>query len=68
MPDIPPDSLDSGKNYAEFLKLVRDKLPKGKSLSMALPASYWYLKGFHPVTQYEDYIVSKYHMLRFSAV
>jgi hypothetical protein len=25
---------------------------------MALPASYWYLKGFDPITQYEDYIVS----------
>ncbi|KAJ3557281.1 hypothetical protein NPX13_g9959 [Xylaria arbuscula] len=56
IPGVPPDRLDSGKNYAEFLKLVRNQLPKDKSISMALPASYWYLKGFHPVTQYEDYI------------
>jgi hypothetical protein len=40
------------------LKLVRDQLPEEKSMSMALPASYWYLKGFDPITQYEDYIVS----------
>ncbi|KAI0191619.1 hypothetical protein F4808DRAFT_476023 [Astrocystis sublimbata] len=56
IPGVPADSLDSGKNYAEFLKLVRAKLPKEKSMSMALPASYWYLKGFHPVTQFESSI------------
>ncbi|KAG8163304.1 hypothetical protein KVR01_006601 [Diaporthe batatas] len=56
IPGIGPDALDSGDNYAQFLKLVRQQLPKDKSISMALPASYWYLKGFDPVTQFEDYI------------
>ncbi|KAL3477790.1 glycoside hydrolase superfamily [Aspergillus californicus] len=56
IPDIDPDNLDSGENYAAFLKLVREQLPDDKSMSMALPASYWYLKGFDPVTQFEDYI------------
>ncbi|KFY95395.1 hypothetical protein V500_02787 [Pseudogymnoascus sp. VKM F-4518 (FW-2643)] len=46
IPYIPPAGPDDGKNYLEFLKLVRAKLPLGKSLSIAAPASYWYLKGF----------------------
>ncbi|KFZ19439.1 hypothetical protein V502_03643 [Pseudogymnoascus sp. VKM F-4520 (FW-2644)] len=46
IPDISPAGPDDGKNYLEFLKLVRAKLPLGKSLSIAAPASYWYLKGF----------------------
>ncbi|KAK3938836.1 glycoside hydrolase superfamily [Diplogelasinospora grovesii] len=53
IPTIPPDSLDSGKNYAAFLGLVRSHLPSDKSLSIAIPASYWYLKGFHPILQFE---------------
>ncbi|KAL4804670.1 glycoside hydrolase superfamily [Aspergillus unguis] len=56
IPGVEPDNLDSGENYAEFLKLVRSKLPDDKSISMALPASYWYLKGFDPVTQFEESI------------
>ncbi|KAL3462744.1 glycoside hydrolase superfamily [Aspergillus heterothallicus] len=56
IPGIDPDNLDSGENYAEFLKLVRSQLPSEKSMSMALPASYWYLKGFDPLTQFDDYI------------
>lgn len=42
----PPGQEDDGANYYEFLKLVRKKLPKDMSLSIATPASYWYLKGF----------------------
>jgi GH18 family chitinase len=60
IPGIDPDRLDSGENYAEFLKLVRSQLPSEKSMSMALPASYWYLKGFDPITQFDDYIVSNH--------
>ncbi|KAI9371712.1 hypothetical protein BJX61DRAFT_12353 [Aspergillus egyptiacus] len=56
IPGIEPDNLDSGENYAEFIKLVRNQLPSEKSVSMALPASYWYLKGFDPLTQFDDYI------------
>ncbi|OBT82848.1 hypothetical protein VE02_08437 [Pseudogymnoascus sp. 03VT05] len=56
---IPPGSKDDGKNYLEFLHMVRDALPSGKTLSIAAPASYWYLKGF-PIKEMApvlDYIV-----------
>ncbi|KAL4739555.1 glycoside hydrolase superfamily [Aspergillus similis] len=62
LPDINPDSPESGKNYAEFLKLVREQLPDDKSMSMALPASYWYLKGFDPVTQQDYYVYMTYDL------
>ncbi|KAG8623138.1 hypothetical protein KVT40_008114 [Elsinoe batatas] len=54
IPGIPPDSPDSGRNYAAFLRLVRNQLPREKSVSIAIPASHWYLRGFDPVTQFED--------------
>jgi chitinase len=41
-----PGSPSDGLNYLKFLKSVKSKLPSDKSLSIALPASYWYLKGF----------------------
>ncbi|KAF5002926.1 hypothetical protein FDECE_10481 [Fusarium decemcellulare] len=41
-----PGQRDDGENYFQFLKLVREKLPKDKSLSIATPASFWYLKSF----------------------
>lgn len=41
-----PGEEDDGENYLKFLKLVREKLPKGKSLSIATASSFWYLKGF----------------------
>ncbi|KAJ5662800.1 hypothetical protein N7507_003531 [Penicillium longicatenatum] len=56
IPGLDPDHLDSGENYAEFLKLVRAGLSEDKSISMALPASYWYLKAFDPITQFEESI------------
>lgn len=59
IPDIPADSKDSPKNYLEFLKLLRSKMPSDKTLSIAIPSSYWYLKLF-PITdiqQYVDYMV-----------
>jgi GH18 family chitinase len=54
-----PGQKDDGENYYQFLKLVREKLPKDKSLSIATPASFWYLKGF-PIKQMAgvlDYII-----------
>ena len=59
LPDLPPDSLDNGDNYLEFLKLVRRDLPKGKTLAIAAPASYWYLKGFPiaEIAKVVDYII-----------
>ncbi|KAL3454138.1 hypothetical protein BJX65DRAFT_301926 [Aspergillus insuetus] len=60
--DIPgsePGSPEDGPNYLEFLKLVRDGLPDDKSLSIAAPASYWYLRNFpiKDIAKVVDYIV-----------
>lgn len=41
-----PGSPTDGLNYLKFLKSVKGQLPSGKTLSIALPASYWYLRGF----------------------
>jgi chitinase len=41
-----PGSPSDGLNYLKFLKSVKGKMPSGKTVSIALPASYWYLKGF----------------------
>jgi chitinase len=55
---LPPSSPDEGSNYLEFLKLVRSKLPR-KSISIAAPASFWYLKAFpiEKISKVVDYIV-----------
>jgi chitinase len=36
-----PGSPQDGLNYYKFLQSVKNKLPSGKTLSIALPASYW---------------------------
>ncbi|KAF4508203.1 hypothetical protein G6O67_004613 [Ophiocordyceps sinensis] len=48
-----------GINYLRFLTVLRDKLGSDKSLSIAAPASYWYLKGFpiDKIAEVIDYIV-----------
>ncbi|POR31800.1 Chitinase [Tolypocladium paradoxum] len=62
-PDIPgippPDNPDEGTSYAMFLRILRSKLNSDKSLSIAAPASYWYLKQFpiRIIAQVVDYIV-----------
>lgn len=43
---IPPGDPEDGPNYLAFLKELRNVLPSGKSISIAAPASYWYLKAF----------------------
>src|SRR4051812_34590021 len=63
-PDIPglpagsPEDEDAD-NYLGFLRLVKSKLPAGKTLSIAAPASYWYLKQFpiKEISEVVDYIV-----------
>jgi GH18 family chitinase len=58
IPGIPPADPGDGANYLGFLVLLKNLL-SGKSLSIAAPASYWYLKGF-PIKQMApilDYIV-----------
>ncbi|KAK7753974.1 hypothetical protein SLS62_004073 [Diatrype stigma] len=59
IPNIPPGLDSDGENYLEMLKVVREKLPEGKSISIAAPASYWYLKSFpiDEIAQVVDYIV-----------
>ncbi|KAK6515917.1 hypothetical protein TWF281_004509 [Arthrobotrys megalospora] len=60
IPGIPPGGKNDGANYLKFLKMVRAILPAGKSLSIAAPASYWYLQGFHPLRDYApvlDYVI-----------
>ncbi|KAJ6118862.1 Killer toxin subunits alpha/beta 6 [Penicillium samsonianum] len=61
-----PGNEEDGENYLEFLKLVREKLPKGKSLSIATAASFWYLKGFPvkemaPVLDYFIHMTYDFH-------
>ncbi|KAL4820368.1 hypothetical protein BDW67DRAFT_172610 [Aspergillus spinulosporus] len=59
IPGTPPGLETDGPNYYKFLIVMRGQLAKGKSLSIAAPASYWYLKAF-PIAQMAkelDYIV-----------
>ncbi|KAH8430878.1 uncharacterized protein LDX57_008542 [Aspergillus melleus] len=61
-PDIPEifagDESD-GERYLQFLKLVREKLSDSKILTIAAPASFWYLKSFSiaEISKVVDYIV-----------
>ncbi|KAH8667088.1 hypothetical protein BX600DRAFT_412924 [Xylariales sp. PMI_506] len=59
IPGAPSGNKNDGANYLEFLKLVRAKLPSDKTLSIAVPASFWYLRGF-PISEISsvvDYVV-----------
>ncbi|OCK75262.1 glycoside hydrolase family 18 protein [Lepidopterella palustris CBS 459.81] len=58
IPGIPPGSMSDGSNYAAFLSVLRGLLPD-KSVSIAAPASYWYLKPFpiKEISQTVDYII-----------
>ncbi|KJX95243.1 hypothetical protein TI39_contig4126g00012 [Zymoseptoria brevis] len=60
IPGIPPASPENGRDYLEFLKIVRQLLPAPYTVSVAIPASYWYLKGF-PIEEMApvlDYMVA----------
>lgn len=59
IPDITPGGKDEGSNYLAFLKLLKSKMPTGKTLSIALPASYWYLQGYpvKDMAAYVDYFI-----------
>ncbi|KAM0335266.1 hypothetical protein ACHAQA_000310 [Verticillium albo-atrum] len=59
IPDIDPSSNpNEGSDYLEFLKMVKRRMGK-KSVSIAAPASYWYLKQFpiKEISKVVDYIV-----------
>ncbi|KAL4997043.1 hypothetical protein BDV10DRAFT_186556 [Aspergillus recurvatus] len=59
IPGIPASDAGDGERYLQFLKLVREKLPDSKTLAIAAPASFWYLKGFPiaEISEVVDYIV-----------
>ncbi|KAF3003978.1 hypothetical protein E8E14_006528 [Neopestalotiopsis sp. 37M] len=59
IPGIPPGLESDGPNYLATLKALRSALPDKYSISIAAPASYWYLKSFPigDMHQYLDYIV-----------
>lgn len=59
IPGIPAGDSGDGERYLAFLKDVRAALPAHLSLSIAAPASYWYLKGFPiaEISKVVDYIV-----------
>ena len=58
IPGIPAGSKEDGPNYLDFLKTLRGTMGD-KSISIAAPASYWYLKGFpiKDMSEVIDYIV-----------
>lgn len=53
--NIPVGSKDDGKRYLELLKLIKSKMPSGKTLSITIPASLWYLRNF-PIKSMQSYI------------
>ena len=59
MPSAPPCDLSEATDYLRLLALIRAKMPKDKTLSIAAPASYWYLKQFpiKAMSELLDYIV-----------
>lgn len=59
IPGIPAGDEEETENYLEFVKLVKSKMPSGKTVSIAAPASYWYLKQFliAEMSEHLDYII-----------
>lgn len=59
IPGVPPGTKEQAINYLEFLKLVKRRLPAGKELSIAIPASFWYLKPYplEDIAPVVDYFV-----------
>ncbi|KAF8194786.1 glycoside hydrolase superfamily [Mycena galopus ATCC 62051] len=59
IPGIPADSTSDGQNLAAFLLVLRPLLPSGVSLSIVVPAGYWYLRAFPMGTMANslDYII-----------
>ncbi|KAI7774988.1 Killer toxin subunits alpha/beta [Diaporthe eres] len=56
--DFDPGKAEDGPNYLAFLAALKNLLP-GKSVAIAAPASYWYLKQFpiKEISKVVDYIV-----------
>ncbi|KAK8129159.1 chitinase [Apiospora kogelbergensis] len=58
LPIIPAGGKEEGPNYLAFLVILKNLL-RGKSVSIAAPSSYWYLKQFpiKEIGRIVDYIV-----------
>ncbi|KAJ4318853.1 hypothetical protein N0V84_006667 [Fusarium piperis] len=58
IPDIPPADETDGSNYLGMLTLLKAQL-SGKSLSIAAPASFWYLRPYpiEKMAKVVDYII-----------
>ncbi|KAL2127503.1 hypothetical protein VTI74DRAFT_10626 [Chaetomium olivicolor] len=58
LPDFDPGKEEDGPNYLAFLAVLKNLLP-GKTVAIAAPASYWYLKQFpiKDISRVVDYIV-----------
>ncbi|KXJ85657.1 hypothetical protein Micbo1qcDRAFT_127692 [Microdochium bolleyi] len=62
IPGTPAGSPSDGANYAKFLGVMKDNVPRGpngKTISIAAPSSFWYLKNFpiKEMAKHIDYIV-----------
>ncbi|KAK3940475.1 killer toxin alpha/beta [Diplogelasinospora grovesii] len=59
IPGIPAGLATDGPYYLHFLSTLRSKMPAGKTISIAAPASFWYLRAFPiaQMAQFVDYIV-----------
>ncbi|KAK8139989.1 hypothetical protein PG984_000055 [Apiospora sp. TS-2023a] len=59
VPGIPAGGESDGANYLAFLVVLKNLLGPGKTVSIAAPASYWYLKAFpiDKIAKVVDYIV-----------
>jgi hypothetical protein len=58
LPDFDPGKAEDGPNYLAFLAILKNLLP-GRTVAIAAPASYWYLKQFpiKEISRVVDYIV-----------
>jgi GH18 family chitinase len=59
IPGIPPADKDDGRNYLAFLVILKNLLGRSKTVSIAAPSSYWYLKQYpiEDISKVIDYIV-----------
>ncbi|CAI7591731.1 unnamed protein product [Penicillium glandicola] len=55
IPGIPAGSDDDGTNYLAFLKELRSLIGDDITISIAMPASFWYLQSF-PVSDLNDVV------------
>ncbi|KAK4233494.1 killer toxin subunits alpha/beta-like protein [Achaetomium macrosporum] len=59
IPDVPSGDPAEGSDYLKFLVVLKNLLPRSKTVSFAAPAGYWYLKGFpmDSIAKVVDYVI-----------